>query len=282
MKLVYHSKPLPITISNYIENSFEYDKWIISDYYRKVAIGNEYGFIVTSKEDVVDCNNLNMLSLYTSTFVEKLTMLIKYVIGISLNTPHNQVVHRKTRIIDVREIPKGWDSNYEEIDLHLKNILTCHISITPFPQNAEMPVSVLSELQTALEKYDELNETMKDLIAFHNSAVEADERSCYLILGKVLEMINALYPYKNNRGKDKRINDFFPELLPIFGQTTIKDLMHIANRRKETRHYINVDTIHKPLTTTEAETYFQQIDVLALQIIRKALGLSSIAIASNI
>lgn len=281
MKLIYHSKALPITISNYIENSFEYDKWVISDYYKEVAIGNEYGFTVTSKEDVVDCNDLTLLSLHTSTFVEKLTMLIKYAVGVSLNTPHNQVVHRKTRVMDVREFPKGWKSNYEDIDLHLKSTLACHISVIPFLQNAVIPASVLSELQIALEKYDELNEETKDLIALHNSAVEADERSCYLILGKVLEMINALYPYERNHGTDKRINVFFPELLPIFGETTIKDLMNIANRRKETRHYVNGNTVHKSLTSQEAETYFQRIDVLALQIIRKALGLGGIAISAS-
>lgn len=44
-KLIYSSKALPITIENYIANSFEYDRWIISDYYKKGAIGYEYGFI---------------------------------------------------------------------------------------------------------------------------------------------------------------------------------------------------------------------------------------------
>lgn len=282
MKLIYHSNPLLITISNYSESSFEYDKWIISDYYRKVAIGYEYGFIVTSKEDVSECRDLTVLSVQTSSFVEKLTLLIKYAVGVSLNAPHRQVVHRRIRVIDEREIPKGWKSNYEEINSHLKDTLPCHISVIPIPQNAEMPISVLNELKTALAKYDELDEWMKDLISYHNSAVEADERSCYLIFGKVLEMINALYPYKRSHRKDRRINEFFPELLPIFGNIMISDLMRISNTRKETRHYANKNnTTFKPLTVNESETYFQCVDVLTLQVIRKALGLESLVIAKN-
>ena len=283
MKLIYSSKALPITIENYIASSFEYDRWVISDYYNKVAIGYEYGFIVTTKEDVIDCNSLSALALYTSIFVEKLTLLIKYAVGVSLNAPHNQVVHRRTRAIDVRELPKGWNSNYKEVDDYLLNTLTgCHISVTPFPQNAVMPVSALDELKTALENYDGLDGTMKDLIAIHNSAVEADERACYLILGKVLEIINLLYPYKRKHGKDRRINDIFPELLPLFGEVTIKDLMGMANSRKETRHYGSSDNkVYEPLTAIDAETYYQRIDALALQIIRKALGLPSVMISTG-
>lgn len=282
MKLVYHSNPLPITISNYTESSFEYDKWIISDYYREVPIGYEYGFVVTTKEDVSDCSIRTILSVQTSSFVEKLTLLIKYAVGVSLNAPHRQVVHRKFRMIDERETPKGWKSNYEDICSYLNETLPGYVSAIPIPQSAKMPTSALSELKTALEKYDELDEGMKDLISYHNSAVEADERSCYLIFGKVLEMINALYPYKHSHGKDQRINEFFPELLPIFGETTLKDLMGIANSRKETRHYVDKSNIvYKQLTTTEAETYFQRVDVLAMQIIRKALGLDGLVISTN-
>lgn len=282
MKLIYRSKALPITIENYIASSFEYDKWVISDYYKKVAIGYEYGFIVTTKEDAIDCNSLSMLALYTSNFVEKLTMLIKYAVGVSLNAPHKQVVHRRFRAIDVKELPKGWNSNYKEIDDHLQNTLTSYISVTPFPRNAKMEISALEELKTALENYDGLNDKMKDLIAIHNSAVEADERACYLILGKVLEIINSLYPYKNsNHGKDKRINTFFPELLPLFGKVTIKDLMGMANNRKETRHYVAGCNVHTSLTTIEAENYFLRIDALALQVIRKALCLPSVIISTE-
>ena len=35
MHIVYKSKPMPIHIDEYEHNSFEYDKWIISDDYRE-------------------------------------------------------------------------------------------------------------------------------------------------------------------------------------------------------------------------------------------------------
>ncbi len=92
--------------------------------------------------------------------------------------------------------------------------------------------------------------------------------------------INSLYPYKNsNHGKEKRKNDYFPELLPLFGDKTIKDLMGMSNYRKETRHYVAGDNVHESLTTIETETYYQRIDALALQVIRKALGLPSVIIS---
>ena len=82
-----------------------------------------------------------------------------------------------------------------------------------------------------------------------NSAVEADERSCFIIMGKVIDMINYLYPLgDSNRKPDRRIYVNFPELLPFFCNTTIKDLMVIANTRRETSHYNkNGSQPHPPL-----------------------------------
>ena len=39
MHIVYKSKPMPIHIDEYEHNSFEYDKWIISDDYRELKLG---------------------------------------------------------------------------------------------------------------------------------------------------------------------------------------------------------------------------------------------------
>ena len=135
----------------------------------------------------------------------------------------------------------------------------------------------MDELHIALNSYDSLDEEIKDLIAVHNSAVESDERACYLIMGKLIDMINWLYPLKHRL--DRRIKETFPELIPFFGDTTIKDLMGIANSRKETRHYnASPQSPHPALTNQEAELYFQRIDILALDIIRIRLGLPKIAV----
>lgn len=50
MHIVYKSKPMPIHIDEYEHNSFEYDKWIISDDYRELKFGYEYRIIVSRIE----------------------------------------------------------------------------------------------------------------------------------------------------------------------------------------------------------------------------------------
>lgn len=280
MKLIYKSEALPITIEEYVNNSFNYDQWVISDEYTQVAIGNEYRIVVNSSADIQDHNDLTLLAVQTSTFVEKLTMLLKYVVGISVNSPHKQLTYRCVRGVDIREMPKGWQSNIEEIDSFLMKTQSSYVRAKVFPKNTVIPTSVLAELKIALNNYDALEEEIKDLIALHNSAIESDERSCFLIMGKVIDIINYLYPYNNShRRNDKRIFQYFPELQPLFINTSIKDLMRIANSRKETRHYNSTkDTLHPSLDGHEAEQFFQRIDVLALSIVRQKLGLSPIEV----
>lgn len=281
MHLTYKSKAMPINIENYIKNSFTYDKWIISDEYTKTDIEYEYRIIVTSLYDVHNQNELSLLTIETSSFVDKLTMLLKEAIGISLNSPHSQITYRCIRGINLREKPKGWKSNFDELDSHLKETLDSYVTLTFIPNHVNMLNSALEELQIALNNYEDLDEIIKDLMALHNSAVEADELSCFLIFSKVIDMINFLYPYdKSNRKKDKRIIKYFPKLLPFFGETSIKDLMIIANSRKETRHY-NKNS-NQPLTGIEAELYYQRIDVLALEIIRNKLKLPPFTYSTNI
>ena len=281
MKLIYKSQAFPITIEKYVPSTFIYDQCTISDDYKKVAIGNEYRIIVTSLADIQNHNGLTLLAVQTSTFIEKLTMLLKYAIGMSLNSPHKQLTYRSMRGIDIREMPKGWTANINEVDTYLKDTQSSHISVIVFPNNGYMAVSALAELQIALNNYDALDEEIKDLISLHNSAVESDERSCFLIMSKVIDMINYLYPpSKSNPHNDKRILEYFPELQPFFKDTSIRDLMGIANGRKETRHYENkkTGTPHRSISGREAEQFYQRIDVLALSIVRNKLGLPPIIV----
>ena len=157
--------------------------------------------------------------------------------------------------------------------------LTSFARAVPIPTNGNMKTSIWDELHIALNNYDSLDEGIKDLMAVHNSAVESDERACYLIMGKLIDMINWLYPLKQKHRLDRRIKETFPELIPFFGDTTIKDLMGIANSRKETRHYnASPQSPHPALTNREAILYFQRIDILALDIVRIRLGLPKIAV----
>jgi hypothetical protein len=57
--------------------------------------------------------------------------------------------------------------------------------------------------------------------------------------------------------------------------------MGIANSRKETRHYnASPQLPHPTLTNQEAELYFQRIDILALDIVRRRLELPTTATLS--
>ena len=57
MHIVYKSKPMPIHIDEYEHNSFEYDKWIISDDYRESKYCYEYRIIVSTKKTIKDYND---------------------------------------------------------------------------------------------------------------------------------------------------------------------------------------------------------------------------------
>ncbi len=79
----------------------------------------------------------------------------------------------------------------------------------------------------------------------HKEIKKSNEKDYYLIIGKVIDMIKWLYPL--NHRTDRRINNLFPELFPFFGETTIKDLLGIANTRKEkdiTMHQANLLILH--------------------------------------
>ena len=58
MHIVYRSKPMPIHIAEYEQNSFEYDKWVISDDYKESKDGYEYRIIVSTKRTIKDYNDL--------------------------------------------------------------------------------------------------------------------------------------------------------------------------------------------------------------------------------
>ena len=95
---------MPIIIGNYVKSSFIYDKWVVSDEYVEDDMKHEYRIVITSLDDVKDHNDLTFLAIQTSSFVEKLTMLLKYAMCFPLNSPHNQITYRCIRAVDIREI----------------------------------------------------------------------------------------------------------------------------------------------------------------------------------
>ena len=77
-------------------------------------------------------------------------MLLKYVLGVSLNSPHNQIFHKRVRAVDFRELPKGWEANIAEIDTFLMETLSSFARAVPIPINGNMKTSILDELYIAL------------------------------------------------------------------------------------------------------------------------------------
>ena len=104
-----------------------------------------------------------------------------------------------------------------------------------------------------------------------------------MLIGKALEIVNAIYPYRRLRGQqDTRINDYHPELIPIFKDLTLKDLIDLSNNRQETRHFIKkADMPHPPLSMEEKEKLFTCSRLLITNIIRLKFGLEVLTFAKE-
>ena len=138
-----------------------------------------------------------------------------------------------------------------------------------------IPKSPLGELQIVLENYGDLSDTYKFLIFLHNSIKESEDINRYMLIGKALEIVSTIYPFqKNKRQQDTRIKDLHPELLPIFGETTLQDLIDLSNCRQESRHYMrSLKDSHPKLSIEESEKLYMCSVELITNIIRKHFGL---------
>jgi len=77
-------------------------------------------------------------------------------------------------------------------------------------------------------------------------------------------------------GKDDRIQNLLPELVEQFKGTTIRDMMNLANNRKETRHYVDKskETLsHQAMSEDELKLFYTFTNQLCLNLIRRSLGL---------
>ena len=136
-----------------------------------------------------------------------------------------------------------------------------------------MHKSPMEELKIVLENYNELSDTYRFLIFLHNSIVKSEDNNRYMLIGKALEIVNAIYPYQRGR-QDRRIQENHPELLPFFEGTTLKDIIGLSNSRQESRHYMrNLKDSHPRLTEEEREKLYLCSVLLITNIIRKVCGL---------
>ncbi len=274
-KLKYTSPELTLIINHYSPYRFEYKDWIIYDSYNNECQNlPEYIIIVESKtlnnqEDLCE-KNLEGFEL-----IKVISQLMPFCTYNSFG--RSDMFDRLFLQESINStIPAyGWKSNYQEVyidmqETKLKGILTFggYIIKTKVNKNP------LLDLERMLVNYTSLDDNKLFLIFLLNSALESTNLNRYLILGKALEIVDAMYPYKNS--KDDRLNAINPLLNEIFKGKTIKDLRGLSNTRKETRHYIG-DKInilpHQEMTEDEKILYYNCIFNLIVCIIRQSLSL---------
>ena len=128
-----------------------------------------------------------------------------------------------------------------------------------------------------LDKYDNLPEDVRFLLFLNYSILTSDNFNVFMLIGKALEIINAMYPFQHNHGKpDKRIEEYFPELIDTFQGITIKNLMDLSNNRQETRHFLDKKKHlpHESLTRDERINLYRCSTSLMLNVLRDKFGLT--------
>lgn len=279
MKLVYTSNPLSLVIANYEPISFEYNEWIVSDEYaynEKYPIDSEYRISISS-QDIESKEELRETASQGRYVTELITEMLPYVTFVSLNEPLHTNLSRTRFIINTTKPLSGWNNNYKEIETELgkndDNPLKVKVTLMPTIHWVRVPKSPMEELKIVLENYNSLSGSYKFLIFLHNAIKESEDINRYMLIGKALEIVNAIYPYQSGR-PDRRIQENHPELLPFFEGTTLKDLIGLSNSRQESRHYMrNLKDSHPRLTEEEREKLYICSELLITNIIRKVCGL---------
>lgn len=279
MRLIYTSNPLSLVIANYEPMSFEYNGWIVSDEYacnEKYPIDSEYRIVISS-QDIESKEDLRETASQGRYVTELITKMLPYVTFVSLNEPLHTNLSRTRFIINTTKPLSGWNNNYEEIETELgkndDNPLKVKVTLMPTTHWVRMHKSPMEELKIVLENYNSLSDSYKFLIFLHNAIKESEDINRYMLIGKALEIVNAIYPYQSGR-PDRRIQENHPELLPFFEGTTLKDLIGLSNSRQESRHYMrNLKDSHPRLTEEEREKLYLCSVLLITNIIRKVCGL---------
>ena len=279
MRLIYTSNPLSLVIANYEPMSFEYNGWIVSDEYacnEKYPIDSEYRIVISS-QDIESKEELRETASQGRYVTELITKMLPYVTFVSLNEPLHTNLSRTRFIINTTKPLSGWNNNYEEIETELgkndDNPLKVKVTLMPTTHWVRMHKSPMEELKIVLENYNKLSDTYRFLIFLHNSIVKSEDNNRYMLIGKALEIVNAIYPYQRGR-QDRRIQENHPELLPFFEGTTLKDIIGLSNSRQESRHYMrSLKDSHPRLTEEEREKLYLCSVLLITNIIRKVCGL---------
>lgn len=284
-KLFCWSVPLRVLIEKYKGIGFKIEvkgeSFTIFDEYALPEKNKSYGEykIVIATDGITDPSELNKRSITLQKLTEELTMMMKYATGAVLFSKTIGMDRHRRRLLLAGASTEGWNSNYKEVDRKLRTgkDLYLEIELEPSYAHVQLEESPLIALQTIFRKYFLLDENIRYLMNLNYEADMATPALRYMAYGKVLEIINVLYPLEGKT--DKRIAQNFPELQEMYGEITIKRLFDWANNRAESRHYIAEKATGKPhpsFTYEELGTYGSLIDNLAINVIRRAVGLMPI------
>ena len=272
-------------INKYEPISFEYRGWTVCDHYEhneKNTRWSRYNIILLSNKFSEE-DALNNYRIEGESIVNLLTLLIP-VSGLpSLHySKYNDFLHDST-VFDYKSNPQGWNTNYNELLKQIKKDkneeMHVHYTFMGLSRYSTLEESPLKDIQLMLNRYEDINEEVKFLLFLLFSILKSEDINLFMLIGKALEIINAMYPYNSNHSKpDKRIEKFFPELKDVFKETTIKDLITLSNYRKETRHYIkdkNNLVAHDSLSSEERKKLYTCSTYLILVVLRAKFGLDT-------
>ncbi len=288
--LYFRTKPVYVCIDKYEAYSFDYKGWIISDDYvvnERTPRHSQYSICISSP-NLTNQDELKNFSLQEQKIADIITELIPISGLPSLNSPKFNSFSSNLALEDYKSAPNGWSSNYETVlsSLNKESVNKCNlnVSIKGFVYPTALEQSPLHEIHHMLELYDDAEDSIKFLLFLNNSILSAKDINVYMLIGKALEIVDAIYPYHGKEKDDNRIEFFFPELSETFGEHTIKGLCHWCNKRQETRHYVKDKTNiipHHALSAEERKTLYRCSTNLIINVVRHAFGLSHLPIESE-
>lgn len=277
--LITYSKEIYIDLHNYHKGHATFQGYTLSDdYVRPDKIDHGRYRIIIESPIIKDEEDLYQAVEKTREITRTITLLAKCVFGEAINTPENTVDSFTKRILFPGEMPSGWESNYATLKEMLDKDKTVRIRAVGTPRHYfVLEKSPFEDIAKALKGFNKLSEPMKDLLVIMNDVDLITDSSRYMLLGKALEIVDAMKPLKLKRQEqDNRICDLFPEIADKFNGMTLKALKGLSNTRKESRHYIYDKTNiipHQGMTYGERKDFYYYSTLLCLNLIRKALGL---------
>ena len=279
--LSFSTDSMDVCINNYEPYRFNHNGWTVSDNYvhnEKNTRWSQYSIIVT-KPNIINENQLYDYRMEGQEIVDLVTSLIPLCGLPPLNGPKYQDFANDSSIFDYKSSPIGWRTNFNEMRemFEAAKLPQIKVSFTfmGISRYSVIDKSPLEELELMMREYRNAQDEIKFLLYLYNSILAATNYNVYMLIGKALEIINAMCPMEER--KDRRIEVYFPELSSVFSDYTIKELINLSNNRKEARHYIKDKTniiSHESLNKKERIMMYRCSTCLLLNVIREKLGLS--------